>query len=195
MPAIRIIDDHSELSNITSDDHHAKYTDAEAVAAADASDKFIERNVENIVTDETILRRESAGSAMTFHYPYPGFMFVLMPMNIRMESITNTFNTMMCRVNYPWVKAKGIDTEKSVGMFVFLKLRGHNESSLELQTANTSGTLGTRLKLDHEKVDVKNLPIKDLKNHPDATLSGTPKVVELLIGSTPYYFKVYPSKI
>jgi hypothetical protein len=36
--------------------------------------------------------------------------------------------------------------------------------------------------------------IEDMKNWTDATLSGTAKLVEILIGGVPYYFKVYPTK-
>ena len=36
--------------------------------------------------------------------------------------------------------------------------------------------------------------ISDISNSPDATLSGTPKVITLYIAGTPYYFKVYQTK-
>jgi len=43
-------------------------------------------------------------------------------------------------------------------------------------------------------IDMDNNEIKNPKNEADATLSGTPKIIEIDIGGTPYYFKVYPTK-
>lgn len=46
----------------------------------------------------------------------------------------------------------------------------------------------------NNRIDFLDHYIANPKNHADATLSGTPKVVEIDIGGTPYYFKVYPTK-
>ena len=43
-------------------------------------------------------------------------------------------------------------------------------------------------------VDLRDLVLKNPKNHADATLSDTPKIVEIDLGGVPYYFKVYPTK-
>lgn len=39
---------------------------------------------------------------------------------------------------------------------------------------------------------VSGFVLKDIKNLPDGAFSGTPKVVEVNIGGTAYYLKVYP---
>ena len=36
--------------------------------------------------------------------------------------------------------------------------------------------------------------LHNLKNDVDATLSGTPRIIEIDIDGTPYYTKVYPTK-
>jgi len=41
---------------------------------------------------------------------------------------------------------------------------------------------------------LNNQLIQDPKNYADATLSGTPKIVEMKIGGVSYYVKVYPTK-
>jgi hypothetical protein len=48
--------------------------------------------------------------------------------------------------------------------------------------------------LNDGKIDIKNNPIKDPKNHAASVLWGTKKLVEIDIGGTPYYFEVYPTK-
>lgn len=48
--------------------------------------------------------------------------------------------------------------------------------------------------LTKDTIDFKDNVLKDPANEADATLSGTPRIVQIKIGSTPYYFKVYPTK-
>jgi len=43
-------------------------------------------------------------------------------------------------------------------------------------------------------IDLNSYFHKKPKNYPDATLSGTPKIVEIKIDGQSYYFKVYPTK-
>ena len=43
-------------------------------------------------------------------------------------------------------------------------------------------------------VDIKGGKLKDMLDYDDAVLSGTPRIVEIDIDGTPYYFKVYPTK-
>jgi len=69
------------------------------------------------------------------------------------------------------------------------------ESRIRLRGVDSGGTERDFCVFDYDKVDCMNAPLKDIKNHTDAALSGTPKVVEVLIGATPYFFKVYPTKV
>ena len=175
---------HSQLTGIGTSDHHVKYTDAEAVAAADASEKFIERNVENAVTGKTTLKKTSAGTYF--------------PDQILIEPIIcssdNIYQDMNVGIHQPYVRVKGTAASSyTIGSVHFLKPAG-KASSIQLHVRHSSGGWRTPIQIYDDKIDVKSHPIKDIKNHADATLSGTPKVIELLIGATSYYFKAYPTK-
>ena len=56
------------------------------------------------------------------------------------------------------------------------------------------GAAAYMLVLDKDTVDLNNNVLKDPLNEADATLSGTPLLVHVMIGATPYYFKIYPTK-
>ena len=45
-----------------------------------------------------------------------------------------------------------------------------------------------------EGVNLWGSPIKNPTSFADGTLSGTPKLIEVVLGATPYYFKAYPTK-
>lgn len=171
-----------------------KYTDAEAVAAADASDKFIERNVENAITAVTTLKSTSASAFLNFKLVQAGLIFGGIPMELFLETTGFTYNQSMASVFFPRVNIKGTDAQHAIGDFYFEKPLNVNYTYIRMRVADASANLKEVLFLTKDYVSVKGLPIKDIKNHADATLSGTPKIIELLIGSTPYYFKVYPTK-
>jgi len=174
------------------DDH--KYTDAEAVAAADASDKFVERSVENVCTGITTIKRNTTGRILDTTLELASGMFYLTAMQQNLKSTNTTFQNMFIFAYYPSIVAYGADINRPIGSFTFSKVSGYLSSSIAFILLNENGTTVVPLELFWDKIDVKNKPIKDIKNHADATLSGTPRIVEFLIGNTPYYFKVYPTK-
>ena len=60
---------------------------------------------------------------------------------------------------------------------------------------NAAGTIHFNKQLALEQgVNLYGNPIVNMESYDDATLSGTPKVIGIRLGTTPYYFKVYPTK-
>lgn len=186
---------HASLTGIGASDHHVKYTDAEAVAAADASDKFIERNVvNNISTSPTTLRGTIGGTMLRFLLEKSGSFFTTTLMDATVKSTSTTYTNMWAYVQFPIVYVGGTDGSMIMGSFLFQKAGGQRTSSLLIKVSNMGGHTTEAMELFYDKIDIKNLPIKDIKNHVHSALSGTKKLVEILIGTTPYYFEVYPTK-
>ncbi len=193
--AINVLDPTADQDAATKKYHDDnKYTDAEAVAAADVSDKFIERDVENVCSAITTLKRSVVGVILNFINEVPSGQIMTTTLNHIVKSTTHTFVNGGGMVTFPVSTFQGTDTSKIIGKTVFVKLPGGTKSYSEYFILNSAGSTVAVLKLEEDKIDVKNLPIKNIKNHADATLSGTPKIIEFLIGATPYYFKVYPTK-
>lgn len=170
------------------------YTDAEAVAAADASDKFVERNVVNDVTALTTLRTTANISHMKYRMERASWLLWMVTMY--MDAISTNTSKLGTYVNatYPQVVAGGTDGEYCIGLTRYYKGNGTLSSALQISTSNAAGGCAQVLSIDTAKMDVKNLPIKDPKNHVASALSGTKRVIEILIGTNPYYFEVYPTK-
>jgi len=174
--------------------HHTRYTDEDAVNAVDASNKFIERNTENnvsgyttLVTDQTILE------FLKFKVEKPGFMAGA-PLYATLKSTDSTYAQMLGLIDFPKVYLEGTDYGKIIGSIYIVKEYGKIESRIRLRGVDSSGTERDFVIFDYDKIDIKNCTIKDIKNHDDATLSGTPKILEFNLGGTPYYVKVYPNK-
>lgn len=182
-------------SHITnSSAHHTKYTDAEAVSAADASDKFLERNVENIITNVTTLKKETTGTVYKLHVETSGFILGGTPLSLEAEHKTRTYQNILSTVYFPIVELVGTDITKTIGSFQFVKNAGSLNTTLNVYLVDAAGNAVSFFTFEHDKIDLKNTVIKDMKNHSASALSGTKKVVEILIGTTPYYFEVYPTK-
>lgn len=174
--------------------HHSKYTDAEAVAAADASDKFVERNIENICSDITTIKRSTTGTLLKFISEVPGASITSTPMKTEVKSTNTTYLNMLCNLLFPAVEAFGTDTHYGIGRLNWLKLPGVNNSYLAFYVLDTAASSKNPLTIRHDMIELQNIPIKNIKNHAASALSGTKKVVEIMIGPTPYYFEVYPTK-
>lgn len=207
MTAIRIIDDHLELANIGTKTHaqidthiadpsahHVKYTDAEAVAAADASDKFVERNTINSVTASTEFEQTVNDLILKLHMKRASNLFTIGLESQLIES-TNT-NALGMTLSMPLLNAeyRGTDLTKTVGSISAAKLNGSYKGYMQFKVGNSGGGISELIRLTEDSLDIFNLPIKDLKNDVDATLSGTPRLFEVWDGSTPYYIRGYPTK-
>lgn len=171
---------------------HRAYTDEKAVDAADASNKFVERNVVNDVTGVTTLKLPNAGIVFDGQNVVIGTTVVGVLFQGTIET-GGTYNLTTAVERVFNVRIGGTD-EYSESTIILLKNSGSKETAWYFTGVDAAKATAYLLSLHHDKIDVHNLPIKDIKNHADATLSGTPKLIELLIGTTPYYFKVYPTK-
>ena len=185
---------HSSLTGIGTNDHHTKYTDAEAVAAADASDKFIERSVENLCTSWTTFKRTASGTIIKIITEKDSTSIVGTLMLAEIKNPGDTYFNTMYRVNFPAIKAIGNDKYEYIMYMRGYKPAGQTSSQVDFYLVNNAGSGFSPLSLYYDKIDVKNLPIKDMKNHVASALSGTKRLVEIDIGGTPYYFEVYPTK-
>ena len=70
----------------------------------------------------------------------------------------------------------------------------HVNERMVIESYDYSTLTFKTLRLSALNIDLWNNVIKDPKNGATGTLSGTDRVVEIDIGGTPYYFKVYPTK-
>jgi len=171
-----------------------KYTDEKAVAACDASDKFIERNSVNEVTDVTTFKRNSYGKVLGIEAESDDLIAALDVMGTKIKNSYFTYQQLFAAIGFPILNVQGTDKNVQIGGFVFLKPNGYQYSYMILKTADNNGNAVTSLEVYSDKIDLKNHTIKDIKNHDNATLSGTPKILEFDIEGTPYYVKVYPTK-
>lgn len=185
---------HSQLTNIGADDHHIKYTDAEAVAAADASNKFIERNVVNDVTAPTTIRMTTLGLLLDLLWDTPNFFLYGTGIKMSAKATGAPYQNLFAAISFPAVYVEGSDVNKQVGEFIFYKNAGENQTQVWIACANTSAACNPYLKLHYDKLELMNVPIQNIKNHAHSALSGTKKLIEVLIGSTPYYIEASPTK-
>ena len=69
------------------------------------------------------------------------------------------------------------------------------DGNLWFQNSRTGSKMHFNKEIVAEQgVDLYNHTVTNPTNYADAALSGTPKLVSMVIGSTTYYFKVYPTK-
>lgn len=185
---------HSSLTGIGTSDHHVKFTDQNAVDACKASNDFIERGVVNSVTAITEIEQTINDSILQLHIKRASNMFTIGPESFLLES-TNT-STLGMTISLPAFNLtyKGTDAEKVVGRINTVKLGGSYKGYMQFYVANSAGGLSELIRLAEDSMDIKNLPIKDIKNHAHSALSGTKKLIEILIGTTSYYWEVYPTK-
>jgi len=167
--------------------HHTRYTDEDAVNAVDASNKFIERNVMNDVTDVTGFKRNSYGKVLGIEAESNNLIAALDVMGTKIKNTYFTYQQLFGAIGFPILNVEGTDKNVQIGGFVFLKPNGYQYSYLILKVANNSGTPVTAFEVYSDKIDLKNHTIKDIKNYNDATLSGTPKIIEINIGGYHLY--------
>jgi len=132
--------------------HHAKYTDEEAVAAADASNEFIERNVNNDVALVTTLKIQTTGSILKLLCER-GYQFISTTiMSAWAKSTSHTYNQIYAYIYFPSVYVVGTDTNVMIGSMYFKKAGGVNNSSLTIKVANTTPTAIDVIEFCYDKI-------------------------------------------
>lgn len=162
----------SELTGIT------EYTDAEAVAAADASDKFIERDVENVMTGVTTLKHDTSGAFLqmlletTSSSPFTGGVDLIL------KSTTNTYLNLYARGYNPSVFAEGTDVKKIIGYTKFVKNSGVLNSYIDFAIRDAAGNYCHPFYLYHDKIEICNIPITNIANPTNAQDAATKNYVD-----------------
>lgn len=151
--------------------------------------------IENQVCNGSVyFYKNGYGELLELKNTVPAQFLIVEAMSLIAKSTTHSTTQMYADLKYPYFKLHGTDGLKGKGYFRLYSGIGSNAASMGIWVSNPLNVAIESLLVEHDKVSFKNLPLKDIKNHADATLSGTPKVIELLIGATSYYFKVYPTK-
>lgn len=185
---------HSSLTGIGAGDHHVKYTDTEAVAACDAAEKFYELDEWNELSQMQYFSSSTVPTFFILIRYTTGSLSTLEMVKAKVQTSYGTTQTTGSRIKFPSYIHKGTDSEMNTGYLEMYKPKYFKYTEFGFYVSNSSGSINKELTVRYDYIDIHNNPIKDIKNHVDATLSGTPKIIELLVGSTSYYFKVYPTK-
>jgi hypothetical protein len=180
--------------------HHAKYTDAEAVAAVLAGDDYLKNDAEdegyvNLTLDQpTGINTSEKGFKITRGAGYC--------------IIGN--GTGSTTLFFPFFVGKPIGDNPGLRMRGLEAVGGGSYACMGLQAANEVGSGAVADNVQAVEIlnwstqlcswtgdgtmDIKNHKLKNPKNHAASALSGTKKLVEIDIGGTSYYFEVYPTK-
>lgn len=170
--------------------HHARYTDAEAVSAVNTADNFVE-NVGDTITGTLFMDNadiiindgyvgSAAGYKVTTYRSRDGGISLVGDRSTTAQVLFRTAISSKLGVQIKGTVKSVQDTYVGVDFgFYFYD----NAGALRHFIGTADGCL-----------EINNLILKNPKNHADATLSGTPKIIETKIGSTSYYHKVYPTK-
>lgn len=130
----------------------AGYTDAEAVAAADASNKFIERNVVNAVTGSTTLNRNSLGEVLELKNELSGLIFLSQTLTCTTKSTDQTTLMMYCDISFPYFRAIGTDQPYGLGYIKMLKNVGAWQTWFRFRVENNLGHPATPLEIHYNKL-------------------------------------------
>jgi uncharacterized protein YejL (UPF0352 family) len=178
--------------------HHSKYTDAEAVSAVATSDDYV-KTIGDTMTGDLNLNGNVAvkfdhsklyeksydtGWVQCGLTPAAGdrdIVLIFMPSGTATNSVMEMYNNSDGTAAH-----RGI-----VKMTANEMLIGGEAGNYPIKFIQ-NGVI--KIEMNTTNLDLKNLPIKDIKNHVASALSGTKKLVEIDIGGTPYYYEVYPTK-
>jgi hypothetical protein len=179
-----------------------KYTDAEAVAAVAAADDYVKN------TGDTLEGNLNVAAGAIINIPN-GIEGVLFPQATHGEGmIKNSDGDGRMDIGFGAADGgnmtfyqKDYDAESGrKGRFAFVY--GGSTTTGDIVFTHYNGTNWVQtvsyLQRDEMKLSMNlnmntNI-IKNPKNHVNSALSGTQKLVEIDIGGTSYYFKVYPTK-
>jgi len=155
--------------------------------------KVIRGDKVNTITSELTLRKEGMGAMLWLINRKASWMLSGNQIDITSISTTSTYNeTMTCHAISS--NTEGTDGIETTGIIHFSKAPNTNKSHIDFSVQNDACEYTTVLDMQSTYIDIKGLPIKDIKNHAHSALSGTKKLIEIMIGDTPYYAEVYPTK-
>jgi len=151
--------------------------------------KYIKKGEINEEESYTTLKRNTTGFILKLA-SYSDLTFInTTPIPFTLEQSKN-FTDILAIINFPTVILKGTDKTQNIYNIRVVKIG--ETSSFTISLYNNG--LKDAFMVDADNFDIKNKVLKNIKNYDDATLSGTPKIIEINLGGTPYYIKAYPSK-
>lgn len=151
--------------------------------------KYIKKGEVNVEENYTTLKRNTTGFILKLA-SYSDLSFInTTPIPFTLEQSKN-FTDILAIINFPTVLLKGTDKTQNIYNLRVVKIG--ESSSLTISLYNNG--LKDAFVVDADNFDIKNKVLKDIKNYDDATLSGTPKIIEFNLGGTSYYVKAYPTK-
>lgn len=180
-----------------------KYTDAEAVAAVATADDYV-KNVGDTINGKLIVKDSGANITEVEGTGYPVSKYLRktpggggpkacasvcseaqIPMDVNTYATGLTMNIGDNQGSKPYA------ANYITGLYGCAD-GAWNKGKLQIFLG--SAGWGVFYEMTQDYFNMKDKPIKDMKNHVASALSGTKKVVEIDIGGTPYYFEVHPTK-
>ena len=151
--------------------------------------KYIKKEEINVESDYTTLKKDSIGYILKLESYSDLFFINTTPLPFTLEQPKN-FTDIVAIINFPTVFLKG--TDKTQDIYNLRVIKTGENSSMTIRLYNNG--MSDAFMVDANNFDIKNKVLKNIKNYDDATLSGTPKIIEINLGGTPYYIKAYPTK-
>jgi len=175
--------------------HHAKYTDAEAVAAVATADDYVKNTGDMMTGDLTV--STAIKPSLIFEQSAS-----LNPYNSGILSFKRSRTGGLLSGDYMgFERFYGSRTDNSLGYGVSLVIEAVGDATatyvpckLKYGIMQTDGTVWYITFSADKQLNINNGRLTNPKNHAHSALSGTKKLVEINISGTPYYFEVYPTK-
>ena len=156
--------------------------------------KYIKKGEVNEANDITTLKRESTGSLIHTITEVGNQIITSTILQANIKSTTSDYQDCRFKIYFPAYRGYGIDTNTFMGYVRLYKEIGELKTKFDYFVKNELGGTSLPLSIENDGINLHNKVIKDIKNYDDATLSGTPKIIEFNLGGTPYYIKAYPNK-
>ena len=155
--------------------------------------KYIKKGEVNEENNKTTLTLPYSGVVLNLKNVASGVWIISNPMLFELEHTTSNFNDILVMLTFPAIKLSCQDKSAYLYKKQIIKSWGSGEGVIRESVYDGSSEVDV-LEYGKSTFDIKNKPIKNIKYHNDATLSGTPKIIEFNLGGTPYYIKAYPNK-
>jgi len=155
--------------------------------------KYIKKGEFNEEDEKTIIKLTDSGTVLNLKNEASGVWIISYPMLFELEHTNRNFKDILTIISFPSITLTCPDKSAHLYQKRIVKQLGSEEANIK-EFLYDGSTQVEVFEYGKSIFDVKNKPIKDIKNYDDATLSGTPKIIEINLGGTPYYIKAYPNK-
>lgn len=180
----------------------AEYEAHEANENAHNVDRFIKKDVTNdLSSNDTVLKHgvtNPSGYSIFLNFirekqTVGGDLIRNRNIYLKTKDINRTFSSANV-IHYAHRSChEGSNAENVIGMIANYKETG-SEKSYYRFSVRSNTELNDVLELHYNQINFMNRILKNPYNVAGTALSGTPRVVTILLDSTPYYFEIYPVK-